>query len=68
MIDTIKREVSSFMIKIRINTPEDVDNLEHDEVTNLTYEQKDEFSDEEVQTEDEKVMSRKERRESERKK
>ncbi|MEN9439395.1 MAG: hypothetical protein RL613_880, partial [Fusobacteriota bacterium] len=35
---------------------------------NLTYEQKDEFSDEEVQTEDEKVMSRKERRESERKK
>ena len=68
MIDTIKREVSSFMIKIRINTPEDVDNLEHDEVINLTYEQKDEFSDEEVQTEDEKVMSRKERRESERKK
>ena len=68
MIDTIKREVSSFMIKIRINTPEDVDNLEHDEVTNITYEQKDEFSDEEVQTEDEKVMSRKERRESERKK
>ena len=68
MIDTIKREVSSFMIKIRINTPEDVDNLEHDEVTNLTYEQKDEFADEEVQTEDEKVMSRKERRESERKK
>ena len=63
MIDTIKREVSSFMIKIRINTPEDVDNLEHDEVINLTYEQKDEFSDEEVQTEDEKVMSRKERRE-----
>ena len=56
------------MIKIRINTPEDVDNLEHDEVTNLTYEQKDEFADEEVQTEDEKVMSRKERRESERKK
>ncbi|MFZ1248464.1 MAG: preprotein translocase subunit SecA, partial [Leptotrichiaceae bacterium] len=47
MIDTIKREVSSFMIKIRINTPEDVDNLEHDEVINLTYEQKDEFSDEE---------------------
>ena len=68
MIDTIKREVSSFMIKIRINTPEDVDNLEHDEVINLTYEQKDEFADEEVQTEDEKVMSRKERRESERKK
>mgnify|MGYP003616725962 FL=1 len=68
MIDTIKREVSSFMIKIRINTPEDVDNLEHDEVTNLTYEQKDEFADEEVETEDEKVMSRKERRESERKK
>ena len=68
MIDTIKRAVSSFMIKIRINTPEDVDNLEHDEVTNLTYEQKDEFADEEVQTEDEKVMSRKERRESERKK
>ena len=62
MIDTIKREVSSFMIKIRINTPEDVDNLEHDEVINLTYEQKDEFADEEVQTEDEKVMSRKERR------
>ena len=68
MIDTIKREVSSFMIKIRINTPEDVDNLEHDEVTNLTYEQKDEFGDEELQTKDEKVMSRKERRESERKK
>ena len=68
MKDTKKREVSSFMIKIRINTPEDVDNLEHDEVTNLTYEQKDEFADEEVQTEDEKVMSRKERRESERKK
>jgi preprotein translocase subunit SecA len=68
MIDTIKREVSSFMIKIRINTPEDVDNLEHDEVTNLTYEQKDEFADEEVETEDEKVMSRKERRENERKK
>ena len=68
MIDKIKREVSSFMKKIRINTPEDVDNLEHDEVINLTYEQKDEFSDEEVQTEDEKVMSRKERRESERKK
>ena len=68
MIDTIKREVSSFMIKIRINTPEDVDSLEHDEVTNLTYEQKDEFADEEVQTEDEKVMSRKERRENERKK
>ena len=68
MIDTIKREVSSFMIKIRINAPEDVDNLEHDEVTNLTYEQKDEFADEEVETEDEKVMSRKERRESERKK
>ncbi|MFZ2779135.1 MAG: preprotein translocase subunit SecA, partial [Leptotrichiaceae bacterium] len=45
MIDTIKREVSSFMIKIRINTPEDVDNLEHDEVINLTYEKKDEFSD-----------------------
>ena len=66
MIDTIKREVSSFMIKIRINTPEDVDNLEHDEVTNLTYEQKDEFADEEVQTEDEKVMSRKERRENKR--
>ena len=68
MIDTIKREVSSFMIKIRINAPEDVDNLEHDEVTNLTYEQKDEFADEEVETEDEKVMSRKERRENERKK
>ena len=67
MIDTIKREVSSFMIKIRINTAEDVDNLEHEEVTNLTYEQKDEFAEDEAQTEDEKRISRKGRRENRRK-
>ncbi len=77
MIDTIKREVSSFMIKIRINTSEDVDNLEYDEVTNVTYEQRNVFSDVEIEDVEEiredqqdkeiKSSNRRERREQNRK-
>ena len=38
MIDAIKRETGSFMLKLKLRGEEDTENLRHEEVTNLNYE------------------------------
>ena len=38
MIDAIKRETSSFILKLRVRSEEDTNNLTHEEVSNVKYE------------------------------
>ena len=38
MIDAIKRETGSFILKLKLRGEEDTENLRHEEVTNLNYE------------------------------
>lgn len=67
MIDAIKRETSSFIMKLKIKNPEEeTSNLEHEEVSNISYDYTDEDGTEEK--EPVKHLSRRERKELERKK
>ena len=67
MIDAIKRETSSFIMKLKIKNPEEeTSNLEHEEVSNISYDYTDEDGTEE--REPVKHLSRRERKELERKK
>lgn len=66
MIDAIKRETSSFIMKLKIKNPEEeTSNLEHEEVSNISYDYTDEYGTEEK--EPVKHLSRRERKELERK-
>lgn len=66
MIDAIKRETSSFIMKLKIKNPEEeTSNLEHEEVSNISYDYTDEDGTEEK--EPVKHLSRRERKELERK-
>lgn len=66
MIDAIKRETSSFIMKLKIKNPEEeTSNLEHEEVSNIPYDYTDEDGTEEK--EPVKHLSRRERKELERK-
>ena len=66
MIDAIKRETSSFIMKLNIKNPEEeTSNLEHEEVSNISYDYADEDGTEEK--EPVKHLSRRERKELERK-
>jgi len=66
MIDAIKRETSSFIMKLKIKNPEEeTSNLEHEEVSNISYDYADEDGTEE--REPVKHLSRRERKELERK-
>ena len=66
MIDAIKRETSSFIMKLKIKNPEEeTSNLEHEEVSNISYDYADEDGTEEK--EPVKPLSRRERKELERK-
>ena len=66
MIDAIKRETSSFIMKLKIKNPEEeISNLEHEEVSNISYDYTDEDGTEEK--EPVKHLSRRERKELERK-
>jgi preprotein translocase, secA subunit len=66
MIDAIKRETSSFIMKLKIKNPEEeTSNLEHEEVSNISYDYADEDGTEEK--EQVKHLSRRERKELERK-
>jgi len=66
MIDAIKRETSSFIMKLKIKNPEEeTSNLEHEEVSNISYDYTDEDGTEE--REPVKHLSRRERKELERK-
>lgn len=66
MIDAIKRETSSFIMKLKIKNPEEeTSNLEHEEVSNISYDYTDEDGTEE--REPVKPLSRRERKELERK-
>ena len=38
MIDAIKRETSSFILKLRVRSEEDQNNLTHEKVSNVKYE------------------------------
>ena len=66
MIDAIKRETSSFIMKLKIKNPEEeTSNLEHEEISNISYDYTDEDGTEEK--EPVKHLSRRERKELERK-
>ena len=66
MIDAIKRETSSCIMKLKIKNPEEeTSNLEHEEVSNISYDYTDEDGTEEK--EPVKPLSRRERKELERK-
>ena len=66
MIDAIKRETSSFIMKLKIKNPEEeTSNLEHEEVSNISYDYADEDGTEE--REPVRHLSRRERKELERK-
>jgi protein translocase subunit secA len=41
MIDAIKRETSSFILKLKVRGEEDTNNLTHEEVSNVKYEHTD---------------------------
>ena len=61
MIDAIKRETSSFIMKLKIKNPEEeTSNLEHEEVSNISYDYADEDGTEEK--EPVKHLSRRERK------
>ena len=71
MIDAIKRETSSFILKLRVRGEEDTNNLTHEEVSNVKYEHDenemigDDVSDR-MPSEPQRPLSRRERRERER--
>ena len=71
MIDAIKRETRSFILKLRVRGEEDTNNLTHEEVSNVKYEHDenemigDDVSDR-VPSEPQRPLSRRERRERER--
>ncbi|MDO5089107.1 MAG: preprotein translocase subunit SecA [Leptotrichiaceae bacterium] len=72
MIDAIKRETSSFILKLRIKGEEETGNLKHEEVKNVKYEHDTlDENDGEITSQDrqnaKRPMSRRERRELERK-
>ena len=71
MIDAIKRETSSFILKLRVRSEEDTNNLTHEEVSNVKYEHNenemigDDVSNNAI-NESRRPLSRRERRERER--
>ena len=71
MIDAIKRETSSFILKLRVRGEEDTNNLTHEEVSNVRYEHEenemlgDDVSDR-TSNDSQRPLSRRERRERER--
>ena len=71
MIDAIKRETSSFILKLRVRGEEDTNNLTHEEVSNVRYEHEenemlgDDVSDRTL-NDSQRPLSRRERRERER--
>ena len=71
MIDAIKRETSSFILKLRVRGEEDTNNLTHEEVSNVRYEhEENEMMGDDVSArtpnEPHRPLSRRERRERER--
>ena len=71
MIDAIKRETSSFILKLRVRSEEDTNNLTHEEVSNVKYEHNEnEMIGDDVPNdaanEPRRPLSRRERRERER--
>ena len=70
MIDAIKRETGSFLLKLKLRNEEETANLKHEEAKNLKYEHIDnEVEDAEtVEESPQRKLSRRERREMERKK
>ena len=69
MIDAIKRETGSFLLKLKLRNEEETANLKHEEAKNLKYEHTDsEVEDAEtVEEAPQRKLSRRERREMERK-
>ena len=69
MIDAIKRETGSFLLKLKLKNEEETANLKHEEAKNLKYEHTDsEVEDAEtVEESSHRKLSRRERREMERK-
>ena len=70
MIDAIKRETGSFLLKLKLRNEEETANLKHEEAKNLKYEHTEEEV-EDAETAEEtphRKLSRRERREMERKK
>ena len=70
MIDAIKRETGSFLLKLKLRNEEETTNLKHEEAKNLKYEHTEEEV-EDAETSEEtphRKLSRRERREMERKK
>ena len=70
MIDAIKRETGSFLLKLKLRNEEETTNLKHEEAKNLKYEHTEEEV-EDAETAEEtphRKLSRRERREMERKK
>lgn len=74
MIDAVKRETSSFLLKLRIVKRDEVENLKHETNNNLEYEHEEieEFAQEreiqgrKAEADSKRVLSRRERRELER--
>ena len=72
MIDAIKRETSSFILKLRVRGEEDTSNLTHEEVSNVRYEHDendmigDDISNNPSNNNRSRPLSRRERRELER--
>ena len=70
MIDAIKRETGSFLLKLKLRNEEETANLKHEEAKNLKYEYTEENEAETIETAEEvpqRKLSRRERREMERK-
>ena len=70
MIDAIKRETGSFLLKLKLKNEEETSNLKHEEAKNLKYEYTEENEAETIETAEEvpqRKLSRRERREMERK-
>ena len=70
MIDAIKRETGSFLLKLKLKNEEETANLKHEEAKNLKYEYTEENEAETIETAEEvpqRKLSRRERREMERK-
>ena len=70
MIDAIKRETGSFLLKLKLRNEEETANLKHEEAKNLKYEHIDNEAEdaETVEESPQRKLSRRERREMERKK
>ena len=70
MIDAIKRETGSFLLKLKLKNEEETANLKHEEAKNLKYEYTEENEAETIETAEEvpqRKLSRRERKEMERK-